>query len=107
MKYQDFNHDWTVRHLDEEGPGMPVILPDDAMLREKRTGEAQGGLNVSWFEGRQKKSWRSTTFWNLKAYIGRRKCGSTEKRLHSALTDIQTSIQTATHFFMRVRIRLK
>ena len=47
MKYQDFNHDWTVRHLDEEGPGMPVILPDDAMLREKRTGEAQGGLNVS------------------------------------------------------------
>ena len=52
MKYQDFNHDWTVRHLDEEGPGMPVILPDDAMLREKRTGEAQGGLNVSWFEGR-------------------------------------------------------
>ena len=48
MKYQDFNHDWIVRHLDEEGPGMPVILPDDAMLREKRTGEAGGFGKTPW-----------------------------------------------------------
>ena len=51
MKQELFHDGWTCRHLEEEGPGMPVRLPDDAMLREERTEDALGGLNVSWFEG--------------------------------------------------------
>ena len=46
-----FNDGWTVKHLDAPGEGMPVSVPDDAMLREQRTAQAMGGLNVSWFEG--------------------------------------------------------
>ena len=52
MKSVTFNDNWTVRHLEEEGDGIPVTIPDDAMLREPRTADAVGGLNVSWFEGR-------------------------------------------------------
>ena len=52
MKSVTFNDNWTVRHLEEEGEGVPVSIPDDAMLREPRTADAIGGLNVSWFEGR-------------------------------------------------------
>ena len=51
MRASLFHDNWTVRHLDDKGPGMPVRIPDDAMLREKRSGDALGGLNVSWFEG--------------------------------------------------------
>ena len=51
MKAVSFHENWTVKHLGDEGPGMPVRIPDDAMLREKRSGDALGGLNVSWFEG--------------------------------------------------------
>ena len=46
-----FNDGWTVKHLDEPGEGVPVSVPDDAMLRERRSAQAMGGLNVSWFEG--------------------------------------------------------
>ena len=52
MQSVSFNEAWFVKHLDEPGEGLPVTLPDDAMLREERTPEALGGLNVSWFEGR-------------------------------------------------------
>ena len=52
MKSVHFNDGWFVKHLDDTGNGIPVSLPDDAMLREERTPQALGGLNVSWFEGR-------------------------------------------------------
>ena len=51
MIRSDFNHNWFVKHLGEAGSGLLVTLPDDAMLREKRTASAVGGLNVGWFEG--------------------------------------------------------
>ena len=51
MRASLFHEGWTVKHLDDKGPGLPVRIPDDAMLREKRSGDALGGLNVSWFEG--------------------------------------------------------
>ena len=51
MRAQTFNTNWRVKHLEEED-WLEVTLPDDAMLREPRTAEAMGGLNVSWFEGR-------------------------------------------------------
>ena len=51
MKAIDFHQGWTCRHLDEPGTEKPVSIPDDAMLREKRSADALGGLNVSWFEG--------------------------------------------------------
>lgn len=52
MKWTAFNDNWYVRHVEEEGLGTPVTLPHDAMLSEPRTEIAEGGLNVSWFEGR-------------------------------------------------------
>ncbi len=51
MKSILFHDGWTCRHLNEPGEGTPVRIPDDAMLREQRTSDALGGLNVSWFEG--------------------------------------------------------
>ncbi len=51
LKAQDFNSGWICRHLEETGPGLPVTLPDDAMLREKRSAAAKGGAAVGWFEG--------------------------------------------------------
>lgn len=50
MRSQLFHEGWTVRHLEDKS-SVPVRIPDDAMLREKRTEKALGGLNVSWFEG--------------------------------------------------------
>lgn len=52
MKSISFNDHWYVRHTDESGLGTPVTLPHDAMLAEPRTAVAEGGLNISWFEGR-------------------------------------------------------
>ena len=52
MRYCPFNSNWYVRHVEESGLGEPVTLPHDAMLSEPRTAIAEGGLNVSWFEGR-------------------------------------------------------
>ena len=51
MRRTDFCSGWTCRHLNDPGKGVPVRVPDDAMLREKRSGDALGGLNVGWFEG--------------------------------------------------------
>ena len=51
MRSHCFNENWRVRHLEGED-WRNVTLPDDAMLREPRTADAMGGLNVSWFEGR-------------------------------------------------------
>ena len=52
MKSISFNLGWYVRHVEDSGLGTPVTLPHDAMLSEPRTALAEGGLNVSWFEGR-------------------------------------------------------
>ena len=52
MKSVSFNLGWYVRHVEDTGLGTPVTLPHDAMLSEPRTALAEGGLNVSWFEGR-------------------------------------------------------
>ena len=52
MRYHSFNENWYIRHVEESGLGEPVTLPHDAMLSEPRTAIAEGGLNVSWFEGR-------------------------------------------------------
>ena len=52
MRAQSIHDNWRVKHLDEENGWREVTLPDDAMLREPRTADALGGLNVSWFEGR-------------------------------------------------------
>ena len=52
MQFQQFNDGWYCRHLEEAGKGIPVHVPDDAMLREPRSATSMGGLNVSWFEGR-------------------------------------------------------
>lgn len=52
MKSALFNDNWFVRHTDEDGRGTPVTLPHDAMLAEPRSATAEGGLNISWFEGR-------------------------------------------------------
>ena len=51
MRARNFNCGWKVKHLEEDDGWLSVTLPDDAMLREPRTEEALGGLNVSWFEG--------------------------------------------------------
>ena len=32
MRWTDFNDHWTCRHLRDEGEGIPVRIPDDAML---------------------------------------------------------------------------
>lgn len=46
-----FHDNWIYKRLGDDGPGEPVTLPHDAMLRETRSPEALGGKNVSWFEG--------------------------------------------------------
>ena len=52
MRSTSFHDNWFVRHVEETGLGTPVTIPHDAMLSEPRTAIAEGGLNVSWFEGR-------------------------------------------------------
>ena len=52
MRSTVFHDNWFVRHVEETGLGTPVTIPHDAMLSEPRTAIAEGGLNVSWFEGR-------------------------------------------------------
>ena len=51
MKAIIFNNDWTYKHLNEDGVEMHVTIPHDAMLHEKRTKDAIGGINIGWFEG--------------------------------------------------------
>ena len=52
MQCISFNDNWFVRHTEEDGLGTSVTLPHDAMLAEPRSATAEGGLNISWFEGR-------------------------------------------------------
>lgn len=51
MKRYSFCSGWTYRRLGTDGPGMPVQIPHDAMLAEKRSEDAACGINGGWFEG--------------------------------------------------------
>ena len=51
MKAISFNTGWTYRHLTENVPAVPITLPHDAALAEKRTETAPGGTNTGWYEG--------------------------------------------------------
>ena len=51
MKSYSFCDNWTCKHLDDSAPGIPVLIPHDAMLAEQRNALAAGGINVGWFEG--------------------------------------------------------
>ena len=49
MPKLSFNADWTVYPLHEENPAkLKVDVPYDAMLREERSPEAEGGVNTCW-----------------------------------------------------------
>ena len=50
MKKYSFCDNWTCRHLDAPGPGVPVQIPHDAMLGEKRIAQGACGINGGWFE---------------------------------------------------------
>lgn len=50
MKRIYLQDSWTCMHLGDDGEGMPVTIPDDAMPREKRSNQSMGGLNIGWFE---------------------------------------------------------
>lgn len=51
MRIIDFNKDWHYRHLDSDEEWIPVSIPHDAMLREKRSADSPGGVHAAWFEG--------------------------------------------------------
>ena len=50
MQWIDFNRGWTCRRLDGSNDPLPVTLPHDAMLEEKRTPTVSGGRDTGWFE---------------------------------------------------------
>ena len=52
MRAIDFNTGWTCRHLEDQGQGVPVLIPHDAMLYEKRDESFPGGINTGWYDGR-------------------------------------------------------
>ena len=51
MRGTGFNDAWYVKHLEEEGSGIPVTLPHDAMISEPRSELSAGGINTGWYEG--------------------------------------------------------
>lgn len=52
MRTISFNGNWAVRHVGDQGRGVAVVLPHDAMLGELRTGGSAGGTNTGWFAAR-------------------------------------------------------
>lgn len=51
MRAISFNDGWSYRRLGQEAPGVPVTIPHDAMLAEKRSNDFAGGINTGWYEG--------------------------------------------------------
>ena len=51
MRPHHFNTGWTCRPLDSDSPAVPVRLPHDAMLAEKRSAASPGGKNIGYFSG--------------------------------------------------------
>lgn len=50
MSKVSFNSNWIVFPLGEENPSIVhTDMPYDAMLREERSSEAEGGVNTAWF----------------------------------------------------------
>lgn len=50
MQKRPFHDNWTCRHVEQDGPGIPVTIPHDAMLAEARNELAACGGNGAWFE---------------------------------------------------------
>ena len=46
MKRYDFNRDWSVRSMKEEGVAYPVSVPHDAMRTEARVATSTGEGNI-------------------------------------------------------------
>ena len=51
MLKTDFNHGWTCRALNQNGEGVPVVLPHDAMRTEQRVAGSLGEGNIGYYEG--------------------------------------------------------
>ncbi len=51
MLKTDFNHGWTCRALSQNGEGVPVVLPHDAMRTEQRVAGSLGEANIGYYEG--------------------------------------------------------
>lgn len=51
MQRCEFNDGWTCRRINDGGSGMPVMIPHDAMLDERRSPDSLGAGNIGWFEG--------------------------------------------------------
>ena len=47
MKSYSFCDNWTCKHLDDSAPGIPVLIPHDAMLAEQRNALAAGGMALA------------------------------------------------------------
>ena len=51
MQKISFCDGWTYKKANTSDAPIPVMLPHDAMLREKRSPLASSGINGAWFEG--------------------------------------------------------
>ncbi len=51
MRPCSFNTDWTCKPLGSDLPALPVRIPHDAMLAEKRSADSPGGKHIGWFAG--------------------------------------------------------
>ena len=52
MIRQEWNDNWFVRCMTENGEASPVTLPHDAMITEKRSEKSLGIHNIGWFEAK-------------------------------------------------------
>ncbi len=51
MLKTSFNEGWQYRHLNTDDEWKSVTLPHDAAIYEKRTADAEAGVNTGWFLG--------------------------------------------------------
>lgn len=52
MKKIEFNHNWICKCQNSKEEGIPVTLPHDAMITEKRSKKSLGIHNIGWFEAK-------------------------------------------------------
>ncbi len=52
MEKLDFNKGWSYRHLNSDEQYQNISLPHDALIYESRSNESDGGVNISWFIGK-------------------------------------------------------
>lgn len=48
----NFNDNWKYRHLNSDEEWQSVTLPHDAAMYERRSADAEAGVNTGWFEGK-------------------------------------------------------